>query len=259
MRVALGVEYDGSGFSGWQVQPGERSVQDCLQRAVSQVADEAIAVTGAGRTDAGVHALGQVAHFDTCATRPDHSWVLGVNVHLPADASVVWARPVAADFSARFSAVGRRYRYLVLNRRARSAVHRDRAWCVHAPLDEGRMQEAASRLLGEHDFSAFRSAHCQARTPRRTITDARVQRRGEVIVIEVAANAFLQNMVRIIAGVLVSVGSGKTAPEWVNELLEHGERTRSGMTAPAQGLYLAGVDYPPALELPGPAEGPWLP
>lgn len=245
MRYALVLEYDGRSFSGWQRQPNAHTVQGSVESALSSVANEPITVTCAGRTDAGVHAIAQVVHFDTDAERELVAWTLGSNVHLPASVSVVWAAPVAGEFHARFSAVERRYRYLILNRPTRSALHAGRAWCVHKPLALEPMRRAARRLIGEHDFSAFRAAACQSKTPIRRITQLDVSAAGEYVVIDISANAFLHNMVRIVAGVLVAVGSGRRQPQWVATLLQSRDRTRSGATAPADGLYLTGVRYAP--------------
>ncbi len=249
-RVALGVEYDGTAFSGWQSQTDERTVQDCLERAVSTVADEAVGVTCAGRTDAGVHATGQVVHFDTSARRSERSWVLGINSNLPPDANVLWARPVSDDFHARYGALSRSYRYLLRTGVSRSAVNRHRASWIRTALDLGRMQQAAAHFVGEHDFSAFRSAACQAKTAIRRVDRLSVRAADGFIAIDITANAFLHNMVRIVAGVLIRIGSGEAGVDWVVELLTHGDRTRSGVTAPPQGLCLVAVTYPETFALP---------
>jgi len=245
MRIAMGVEYDGTAFHGWQTQDeGVRTVQACLEQAVSSVADHQVRVHCAGRTDAGVHALEQVMHFDTHARRPFRAWVLGTNVNLPRDISVSWAREVDMGFHARFSATGRHYRYEILNRMTRSGLHRDRTVWVHRPLDEERMQQAAKDLVGTHDFSSYRALGCQAKSPVRTLHYLKVRRNGETVFIEAGANAFLHHMVRNIAGVLMAVGRGDRPVEWAREILELRDRTRGGVTAPAQGLYLTRVDYP---------------
>jgi len=251
MRIAMGIEYDGSDFHGWQVQEsGLRTVQEVLEQAVSRVADHPLIVHCAGRTDAGVHALGQVIHFETGACRPMRAWVLGCNVSLPPDVSVGWARPVEDDFHARFSATGRHYRYDILNRPTRSALQRSRALWSHRPLDEGRMQEAALDLVGTHDFSSYRALGCQAHSPVRTLHYLEVRRQGERIAIELGANAFLHHMVRNIVGVLMAIGRGERPPTWAREILELRDRTRGGVTAPPQGLYLSQVDYPAHFGLP---------
>ena len=243
MRVALGVEYDGSRFCGWQTQPQGCAVQDAVERALAEVAGAPVSTICAGRTDAGVHALGQVVHFDTAAERPESAWVRGVNALLPAACAVEWSRPVAPDFHARYSAVSRCYRYLLLNRPVRPALDAARTGWFHLPLNTERMQSAARLLLGEHDFSAFRSAECQARTPVRTITRLDVARRGDSIVFELCANAFLHHMVRNIVGCLVYVGKGKYPPEWMGEVLRGRDRARAAPTIEAAGLYLMSVEY----------------
>ncbi|MDQ2694635.1 MAG: tRNA pseudouridine(38-40) synthase TruA [Pseudomonadota bacterium] len=251
MRIALGIEYDGSGFRGWQAQqPGVRTVQHCLERALARVADAPVAVACAGRTDAGVHATGQVVHFDTGAHRPLRAWMLGGNANLPADISVTWACSAPETFHARFSATARRYRYLIYNHPARPALLRQRATWIHRPLDAQRMQAAGQALLGEHDFSAYRALQCQARHPVRTVHELTVVRREAFIILEVEANAFLHHMVRNIAGVLLAIGGGDRPPQWAREVLEARDRTRGGVTAPAAGLYLTAVRYPPAFGLP---------
>jgi tRNA pseudouridine38-40 synthase len=238
------------------VQPAAPSIQAVTERALGRIAAMPVALVCAGRTDAGVHALNQVAHFDTPALRSLRSWVLGANSELPADVTLTWARPVPPHFHARFSAEARIYRYLILNRTARSALHAQRATWIHRPLDTGAMAQAAGLLTGEHDFSAFRAAACQARSPVRRLTHLGVVRRGDWVVIEAQANAFLHHMVRNLAGLLIRVGKQDAPPEWAREVLEGRDRTRSAPTAPAAGLYLAGVRYAPAFGLPSlPPEG----
>ena len=243
-RLAIGIEYDGTAYNGWQIQPHAPSIQEALNKAVSVVADETVEVVGAGRTDTGVHATAQVAHFDTSAIRSEHSWLLGINSNLPSDVSVHWVRPVSADFHARFAARSRSYRYLILNAPVRSALYRHRAWWVIKALDAGRMHGAAQALLGEHDFSSFRAAACQADSPVRTMTEITVQRRDDFIAISCSANAFLHHMVRNLAGSLMRIGSGEAEPGWLAEALNAKDRTVSGMTAPAGGLTLTDVSYP---------------
>jgi tRNA pseudouridine38-40 synthase len=242
-RIALGIEYDGSRFLGWQTQPGGGTVQDALEPALGTVADAPIALTCAGRTDRGVHARGQVAHFDTDAARPDSAWVRGVNALLPAAVAVLWAQPVAAEFHARYSARSRTYRYVLLNRRVRPALAARYAGWHHAPLDAEAMRAAARSLVGEHDFSAFRAAECQAKSPVRTLHSISVERRGERIDFVLRANAWLQHMVRNIVGALVHVGKGAEPPGWVAALLESRDRTRGAATFGAEGLYLEAVEY----------------
>lgn len=249
MRIALGLEYDGSGFCGWQSQAGGGSVQDALESALSVVADAPTRAVCAGRTDAGVHALSQVVHFDTAAVRPDTAWVRGVNAHLPAAVAVRWARPVAADFHARFSALGRRYRYLLLNRGERPGLMAARVGWFHRPLDADAMAAAAGLLLGEHDFSAFRAAECQAKSPVKTLRRAEVKRHGDLLVLDFEASAFLHHMVRNLVGALVYVGKGAHPPMWVGELLDGRDRARAAPTFEASGLYFAGVNYDPVWNL----------
>ncbi len=251
MRIAIGVEYDGSGFRGWQAQgKGVRTVQACLEEALAKVANHAVQLVCAGRTDAGVHGIGQVAHFDTHADRPMRGWVLGGNSHLPADISLRWARSVPDTFHARFSARARRYRYIILNRESRSALQRHRASWYHRSLDVHFMREAACHLLGEHDFTSFRALECQSKSPVRTVHGLGVERQGDFVILEVEANAFLHHMVRNIAGVLITVGAGIQPPDWVRRVLEQRDRTRGGFTAPPEGLYLIGVRYPQRFDLP---------
>lgn len=247
MRIALGIEYDGTAYNGWQRQKTGLGVQQRVEEALKRVADHTVEVTCAGRTDTGVHASGQVIHFDTPSMRDDRGWLLGANSNLPDDISVMWARHVDDDFHARFSATGRNYRYRILNRLERSALHRHRAWWVYQPLDAERMHTAAQHLLGEHDFSAFRAAGCRANTPRRNITSITVERVGDWITLEVSANAFLQHMVRNITGTLVSVGEGERSTEWLAEVLASRDRKQGGIAAPPHGLTLTSVDYPEAL------------
>ena len=243
MRIALGIEYDGSAFRGWQTQPGGGTVQDELEAALAQIAGEPVPVVCAGRTDAGVHATGQVVHFDAPANRPLMAWVRGVNSFLPPAVAVRWAQPVAEGFHARFSAFGRSYRYLLINRPQRTGVWHGRAGWYHHALDESVMQRGADFLLGEHDFSAFRAADCQAKSPVKTIRRAQVRRFGDMIVFDFEAGAFLHHMVRNMVGSLVYVGQGKHPPEWIAQLLAQGDRRLAAPTFSAAGLYLVGVDY----------------
>lgn len=256
-RIAVGVEYDGSVFCGWQSQAGQASVQAAVEAALSRVADGPVHVTVAGRTDTGVHGLGQVAHFDTDARRREYAWLRGANANLPGAVSLRWAREVPADFHARFSARARSYRYLILNRPQRPALRRHFTSWVYLPLDEKRMQAGAEYLVGRHDFSAFRASACQARHPVRELYRLAVTRRGDYIAIDVEANAFLHHMVRNLAGVLIAIGSGKYPPEWARDVLESRDRRLGGVTAPAEGLYLVGVEYPERFGLPAMPEPPW--
>jgi tRNA pseudouridine38-40 synthase len=246
-RLALGIEYDGTGYHGWQVQPHAPSIQAELDRALSAVADSPIECVGAGRTDAGVHASGQVAHFDPPVERRLRSWLLGGNTTLPDDISIIWVRHVPTDFHARFSAVSRSYRYAILNRPVRSALHRNRVWWVYRRLDHERMHEAAQQLLGRHDFSAFRASACQSHTPVREVTHIAVSREADFLYLDCTANAFLHHMVRNIVGSLVRIGLGEESVGWLGETLATGDRKLSGMTAPAAGLTLNHVEYPAEL------------
>jgi tRNA pseudouridine38-40 synthase len=254
LRIALGIEYDGTGYNGWQAQRTGVGVQTLVEKALAEVADQDINVTCAGRTDTGVHASGQVVHFDSNSDRSQRAWLLGANSNLPDDIAVTWARPVSDEFHARFSATARRYRYVILNCQVRSALHRHRAWWVFPPLATERMQEAAQLLLGKHDFSVFRAAGCQASTPVREITSISVNRDENWIVLNVTANAFLQHMVRNIAGSLVSVGTGDESVEWLSTILASRDRKQGGIAAPPHGLTLIAVDYPPEFELPSGSE-----
>jgi tRNA pseudouridine38-40 synthase len=250
MRIALGIEYDGTSYNGWQRQKNGIGVQQRLEEALTIVADEGVEVTCAGRTDTGVHASGQVVHFDTSAERSNRSWLLGANTNLPADINVSWVQRVSDEFHARFSATGRSYRYVILNRLQRSALQRHRAWWVHQPLDERRMHEAAQQLLGEHDFSAFRAAGCQAGSAMREVTEISVSRDGDRVFLDIAANAFLMHMVRNITGTLTAIGQGERPAGWALDVLEGRDRTAGGVTAPPHGLTLVAVDYPPGFGIP---------
>lgn len=243
-RLVLGVEYDGSDFFGWQSQAHARSVQAALERALAKVADHNVSVICAGRTDAGVHALEQVVHFDTHAERCDRAWRLGGNSHLPDTVRITWVKPALADFHARYSAIARYYRYVICNRAVNSALrHKHATWC-YQPLDADKMHRAARCLIGHHDFSSFRAQGCQSKSPMRALYFIDVHRDGDDVVIELAANAFLHHMVRNIAGALLAIGSGKRAEDWLQYLLAAQDRRLAGITAPPQGLYLAGVCYP---------------
>jgi tRNA pseudouridine38-40 synthase len=249
-RIALGLEYDGTDFCGWQRQPAGRSVQTCLEDALSRVADHPVAAQCAGRTDAGVHASAQVVHFDSPSVRSLRGWQLGTNGHLPPDASVVWARFVPDDFHARYWARSRTYLYRIINQAARTALHRHRACWVPRPLDAAAMKAAAQHLVGTHDFESFRAAECQARTSTRTLHGLQVARADAWITIEARADAFLHHMVRNLAGVLIRVGQGDAPPEWALDVLAARDRRCAGVTAPAAGLCLVGVAYDARLELP---------
>jgi tRNA pseudouridine38-40 synthase len=256
MRIALGVEYDGSKFLGWQRQRLGRTVQGCVETAVARVADHYVNVVCAGRTDTGVHATAQVIHFDTDAMRKPLNWVRGVNSHLPADVRIQWAIQTLDDFHARFSARRRHYRYVIHNDAVPSALLHQRVCQERLPLDDGLMRVAARHLVGEHDFSSFRAAACQARSPVRTVYRLELSRSGQWIYIDIVANAFLHHMVRCIAGMLISVGRGEQQPGWMQAVLDARDRTRAGVNAPPGGLYLAGVEYAGGFALP---RAGWLP
>ena len=254
MRIALGLEYDGTDFVGWQSQLDSRSVQELLSLAIAEVADHPVSVSGSGRTDAGVHAAQQIAHFDTEARREPRQWLLGINSNLPADIAVQWVKAVEPDFDARRSAQWRRYRYLLRQRARRSALSRRRTWSLRDSLDCGAMSAAAAGWLGENDFSAFRAAGCQSSTPMRRLISVGIHRRESLIVLEFTANAFLQHMVRNLVGVLVEIGTGKAAQSWAAEVLASRDRTQGGVAAPAQGLTLMEVAYPEHFDLPARAD-----
>ncbi|ROT99996.1 tRNA pseudouridine(38-40) synthase TruA [Marinobacter sp. R17] len=256
-RVALLFEYDGAAFHGWQQQKsGVPSVEGQLQQAVSRVANETVDLVCAGRTDAGVHASAQVVHFETRAVRSYRSWIMGVNTALRGDIAVRWAGQMADDFHARFSAISRRYRYVIFNHPVRPGILRNQVAWTFRPLDEERMHQAAQSLVGEHDFSSFRAAGCQSRTPHRNVHFIRVTRHGDYVVIDIQANAFLHHMVRNIAGALMAVGNGKQPVEWIREILEQRDRRQADVTGPAHGLYLVSVGYPEGSGIPGEAPGP---
>jgi len=244
MRIALEIEYEGTRYHGFQRQAELDCIQTRLECALSQVAAHPVTIICAGRTDAGVHASGQVVHFDTNTQRELKAWVLGTNSYLPADIRVRVAKPVSDDFHARFSALSRRYHYLIDNRPVRPAIGRQyRSWC-YEPLDENRMQAAAHYFLGEKDFSAFRCAQCQSATPYRNVHTLTITRDGDFILIDIKANAFLHHMVRNIAGVLMEIGKGKQAPEWADYLLQARDRSLAPATAAPTGLSLVAVEYP---------------
>jgi len=250
MRIAAGIEYDGHAFYGWQRLSQGRSVQAELEKALSKVADYPIQCVCAGRTDSGVHAQQQIVHFDTDVLRPDHAWLLGGNSYLPSDVSITWVQAVDANFHARFKAQARSYRYVILNRPVRSAILAGKVTWVRKPLQLELMQQAASYLIGKHDFSSFRASACEANSPVRHVIRAELIRRNDFIYLDIQANAFLHHMVRNIAGVLISIGQGDYPPEWTKQLLEKKDRTQGGMTAPPDGLYLVSAHYPESWKLP---------
>ncbi|NWA25935.1 tRNA pseudouridine(38-40) synthase TruA [Pseudomonas gingeri] len=256
-RIALGVEYKGSRYRGWQRQAsGVLTVQQTLEEALSKVADSPVSLMCAGRTDAGVHACGQVVHFDTSAERSLKAWVMGANINLPHDVSVSWAQVMPAHFHARFKAIARRYRYVIYNDQIRPAhLNQEITW-NHRPLDVERMAEAARHLIGTHDFSAFRAGQCQAKSPIKEVHHLRVTRHGKMIVIDIRAGAFLHHMVRNIAGVLMTIGTGERPVEWAREVLESRVRRTGGVTAHPFGLYLVQVEYRDEFALPQRYIGP---
>lgn len=244
MRIALGVEYNGSDYFGWAAQPGVQTVQGTLEEALSKVANEPIEITCAGRTDAGVHATGQVIHFDTRAKRHVDAWMFGVNAHLPPAIGVRWSRQVDYSFHARFKATSRRYRYVIYNHPVRPALLNSRVSWHYYPLDESRMRTAASSLMGEQDFSSFRSSKCNSNSPNRNIIDFKIERSGDFVIFEIEANAFLHHMVRNIAGTLMKIGAGFKPVSWIDEVLAAKSRKAAAETAPPGGLYLIKATYP---------------
>jgi tRNA pseudouridine38-40 synthase len=254
-RVAAIVEYDGTEYAGWQSQEHSASIQDAVQSAISFVAGEPVVVVCAGRTDSGVHATGQVIHFDTHAVRTPRAWVLGANTKLSPAIALQWAGEVGIGFHARHRAIRRIYRYYILNRSARSALNRTRTAWIHRPLDAAAMHAAAQSLIGEHDFSAFRSVECQSKTTVRRVERIEVRRSGDFLWLEIAANAYLHHMVRNIVGTLLDAQREPDAAAAVARVLAGGNRRFAGATAPAAGLYLWQVEYPPMYGIPLPQPG----
>lgn len=246
MRYAVGLEYDGSQYHGLQSQlsPKLATIQEHVEQALSQVADHKITTFFAGRTDRGVHATGQVFHFDSDAQRTDYAWLCGVNSILPRDISITWIKQVAGDFHARFSALNRRYHYWIYNKPTRPAILHDKVTWHLQPLVVSAMQDAVRHLIGEHDFTSFRAKNCQSKTPIRTLHELKIEQRGDYIKIDICANAFLHHMVRNIVGALLLVGEGKQEANWVAEVLAAKDRNQAHITAPAAGLYLVHVEYP---------------
>lgn len=259
-RIACRIEYNGSPYNGWQSQPhdGVLTVQDELERALTGVADAPVRVHCAGRTDTGVHGFSQVTHFDAPTTRSSKAWVMGGNANLPPDIRIHWAVPVADTFHARFSALSRRYRYVIANTPINPALLVGLVSWHRRPLDEATMHAAAQDLLGEQDFSAFRAAACQSSSPMRNVRSVAVSRRAGLVVIDICANAFLHHMVRNIAGALLAVGDGRQQAKWISRLLRGRDRTVAAETAPACGLYLVDVEYPTEFALPPTPFGPLL-
>lgn len=259
-RIALGIEYDGSAYSGWQKQksPQQETVQEYIEAALSKVADSDVVVNCAGRTDAGVHATCQVVHFDAEIDRGVRAWTKGVNSMLPRSIRVVWSRQQSPDFHARFSALSRRYLYLMYRRDTPSAMLHSRATYIRKELNEAAMHEAAQHFLGERDFSSVRAAGCQSKTAMRNVMHANIYRQGGFLIFDVKANAFLQHMVRNMVGSLLEVGRGEKDPAWIAELLSLKDRTQAAPTAVPDGLYLTGVEYPNSCELPSEMCPPYL-
>ncbi len=243
MRIALGIEYDGSNYCGWQSQADGRTVQDALQLALSQIASAPITVIAAGRTDTGVHAIEQVIHFDTQTRRPLTAWVRGVNALLPSSIAVLWAHAVDDEFHARFSAQARSYTYYLFCRPVRSALQHGQVGWFHQSLDVDAMRKASKYLLGEHDFSAFRASACQAKSPVKTLIRLEIQQQGSMISLELTSNAFLHHMVRNIVGCLVYIGKGKHPPQWMQQVLESRQRSQAAPTFAPDGLYLRHINY----------------
>jgi len=250
MRIAIGIAYDGTAFDGWQSQPSGNTVQNQLERALSGIADSRIRLVGAGRTDAGVHACAQVAHFDVHAVRPDSAWVRGANSALPPSIAVQWSATVPEEFHARYSAIARSYRYVLYNHAVRPALLAGKTGWFHGKLDLAAMRRAASTLVGEHDFSAFRSSECQAKNPVRVMERAAVEICGPYVFFEFTANAFLHHMVRNIVGSLVYVGSHRHPPAWFQQIMHERDRSRAAPTIAAAGLYLTDVRYDAKWRLP---------
>lgn len=250
MKIALGVEYNGHGYHGWQSQQNLLTVQGCLEEALSKIADECIITHCAGRTDAGVHATGQVVHFETQAVRNMRAWLLGTNTHLPPTIAVRWAQIVEDGFHARHTAMARQYRYMIFNHTSRPALLTSRVTWNYDVLNIATMQAASRYLIGELDFSSFRSSECESKTPMRNVTKIAIDRIDDYIIIEIEANAFLHHMVRNIVGALMRVGAGYEEPEWIQDVLLAKDRRKAAETAAASGLYLTRVSYPEVYKIP---------
>jgi len=257
-RIALGIEYDGTHFHGWQRQHGLNTIQSSIEEALTKIATQPVSVYSAGRTDTGVHAYGQVIHFDTFVKRSERAWVFGTNSHLPKNICVRWAKVVSPEFHARYSATARQYRYVIYNNPIRPGILQScLSWnCRY--LDEALMHEAAQSLCGRHDFSSYRAANCQSKSPEREIHFIKVTRRGDLIIIDIKANAFLHHMVRNIAGVLMDIGTVKQKVLWAKEVLDARDRCLGGVTAPPYGLYFLKVTYPEHFEIPETTTSPVL-
>jgi tRNA pseudouridine38-40 synthase len=256
MRIALGIEYDGAAYYGWQRQKEVISVQQELEQSLSKIANHTVRVHCAGRTDSGVHSTGQVVHFETKAIRKDVAWTLGVNAHLPKDIAVRWVKQVDSSFHARFSATARHYRYIIYNGAFRPGILGTGLSHYHMDLDVQKMHLAGQMILGEQDFTSFRALHCQASSPVRCIEYLNISQRSQFIIIDIKANAFLHHMVRNIAGSLIEIGCGKQPVDWLKMLLSYKDRSKAAATAKPGGLYLVEVDYPPQYDLPRPPCGP---
>ena len=250
MRIALGVEYNGANFCGWQSQINQCGVQDFVEMAIAKIAQHPVRIHAAGRTDTGVHAMMQVIHFDIEACRLESAWVRGVNAFLPATVRVLWAKQVCGEFHARFSATQRSYQYLLLNLATAPAINADKAGWYHLSLNVSAMQQGIAYMQGEHDFSAFRASECQARSPVRTLNAASIKAHGDYLVFNFSANAFLQHQVRNMVGALIYVGNGKYPPSFIQQLLEQKNRTLAPPTFSPNGLYLVGVEYDQKFDLP---------
>jgi tRNA pseudouridine38-40 synthase len=250
LRIAIGIAYCGTGLQGWQSQPSGHTVQDNLERALSEIAGERVEIVGAGRTDAGVHAIAQVAHFETTAARPHSAWVRGANSLLPASIAVQWASAVSEEFHARYSARSRSYRYVIYNHSVRPALLAGLVGWFHLPLDVEKMRSATQCVLGEHDFSSFRSSECQARSPVRRMEEIRIRTRGPYLVLDFRANGFLHHMVRNLVGCLVYVGKGERSQQWLADVVAARDRRQGAPTFAAEGLYLSEVTYEARWDLP---------
>jgi tRNA pseudouridine38-40 synthase len=257
-KYAACIEYDGTNYCGWQRLKDSPSVQEEVEKALSRVANHPVELTCAGRTDSGVHGIGQVVHFESDAIRNEKSWRMGCNTNLPDNIALRWIQPIDDSFHARFSAQSRRYRYIILNHKIRPAIIHKKVCWYRDELDEIRMQDAANQLLGENDFSSFRAAACQANHAMRELQAITVSREDKFVYVDIIANAFLHHMVRNIVGSLFEVGDGRREPEWFSELLALKDRTQAGITAPACGLYFVSVKYPEEFTLPEVAEPPFF-
>ncbi len=250
VRIAAGLEYHGCGYCGWQTQPNGCGIQDVVQKALASIAQHSVEVVSAGRTDTGVHALEQVIHFDASAARPLTAWIRGANANLPKDVVVLWAHPVPNEFHARYSARSRSYRYVLLNRPQRAAAAHGRVGWFHQPLDVEVMGAVAQDLVGQHDFSAFRSSECQAKTPVKTVAEFRVYRQNDLVIFELRADGFLHHMVRNLVASLIYVGSGRCGQAWLRDVLQSKDRSLAAPTFAADGLYLTAIGYDAGWGLP---------